>query len=416
MWTWSNFLHGTTAPGMCSVHINFDETSVCLFQGSKSGHMVRAALARRRSGDALTRDVKRGEARTNFTHVAFICDDPDIQVLLPQVIIVGEKTMPAQTAADVVETVPPPCVLLRCRNAWVTEDTMVQIAAELGERLAPFAATHAFTLFADSYKAHIGKRALRAFGRAHVRFCCIPAGLTWALQPCDTHVFALYKRRLREVCEDVALARRDGKVRYPDVINAVTSVVHTVLNGRSWARAFADLGLSGTQVHVSARLRRQLQLPSIFADMPAAVPDLQQLMHIFPRGHNIPVEDLFAFFTQRRHTTVTRTPRTHAPAHPRDVRTEGEVPDAQAWFGRTRSTSSQAAAPPTAASSSTAWRTTASVVARPEVRMPQIPFLPNAKRLPWPTVSRTEALQQTPTSGLPTCSLPTTTSSPLFNA
>ena len=111
--------------------------------------MVAAARARKRSGQSLTRDVKRGQARTNFTHVAFICDDADIQPLLPQVILVSQKTMSAETAASVMESLPPPCVFLRCKSAWVTEDIMVDIAGMVGKRRAPFRATHAFTLFAE---------------------------------------------------------------------------------------------------------------------------------------------------------------------------------------------------------------------------------------------------------------------------
>ena len=172
LWAWSNFHDASALPGLCKVRINFDETGISLFQDSKSGHMVAAARARKRSGQSLTRDVKRGQARTNFTHVAFICDDADTQPLLPQVILVSQKTMSAETAASVMESLPPPCVFLRCKSAWVTEDIMVDIAGEVGKRLAPFRATHAFTLFADSYKAHIGKRALRAFGRAGLRSCC----------------------------------------------------------------------------------------------------------------------------------------------------------------------------------------------------------------------------------------------------
>ena len=112
---------------------------------------------------------------------------------------------------------------------------MVEIAGEVGRRLAAFRATHAFTVFADSYKAHIGKRALRAFGRAGLRLCCIPAGLTWALQPCDTHLFALYKRRVRELCEDVAVQGQDGKLGWKDVVTAVANVIANTVNRWTWA-------------------------------------------------------------------------------------------------------------------------------------------------------------------------------------
>ena len=48
LWAWSNFLHGSSSPGVCKVQINFDETGVCLFQDSTRGHMVAATRARKR--------------------------------------------------------------------------------------------------------------------------------------------------------------------------------------------------------------------------------------------------------------------------------------------------------------------------------------------------------------------------------
>ena len=48
-WAWSNFLHGSSSPGLCNARVNFDVTGVCLFQDSKSGHMVAAARAHRSS-------------------------------------------------------------------------------------------------------------------------------------------------------------------------------------------------------------------------------------------------------------------------------------------------------------------------------------------------------------------------------
>ena len=378
--------------------------------------MVAAARARKRRGDSLTRDVKRGETRTNFTHVAFICDDAETQVLLPRVILVSERTMSAQTASAIMQSLPPPCIFLRCKSAWVTETTMLLIAAELRKRLAPFCTTHAFTLFADSYKAHIGKRALRAYARAGLRFCCIPAGLTWALQPCDTHVFAVYKRRLRELCEDVALRREDGKVGPSDVVNAVLTVIATLLNGRSWTRAFADLGLSGTQLSLSQRVREKLHFPGPLPLIPPGPPDLPQLMHIFPRGLNIPIAELFTFYTQGAHETAVHMPEAHAAPLRRTLLAHGRVSEQQPWFGRTRSTCAQGSDLPTGAASSTEWPRPQSVLVTAETRHPQIPFLPNARRLPWPPVTSTPALLLPPTTTLPLPAPPAETSSPQFNA
>ena len=315
-----------------------------------------------------------------------------------------------------MESLPPPCIFLRCKKAWVTETSMVHIAAELGKRLAPFSRTHAFTVFADAYKAHIGKRALQAYARAGLRFCCIPAGLTWALQPCDTRLFALYKRRLRELCEDVALRAQDGKVEASDVVSAALTVVATVLNGRSWVRAFADLGLSGTQMSVSQRVREKLHLPGPLPLTPPGPPDLQQLMHIFPRGLNIPIAELFAFYTQGAHHTAQHMTEAHALPLRRSLHAHSGVSEAKPWFGRTRSTSAQGTGVPTGAASSTEWPTPQSVLLTAETRRPQIPFLPNARRLAWPPVSSTPPLPLPPTTTLPLPAPLAATSSPQFNA
>ena len=76
--------------------------------------------------------------------------DAEAQLLLPQVLTVSERTMSAQIAASAMESLPLPRVFLRCKTAWVTADSMVQIAGDLGGRLAAFSTAHAFTVFDDS--------------------------------------------------------------------------------------------------------------------------------------------------------------------------------------------------------------------------------------------------------------------------
>ena len=48
-------------------------------------------------------------------------------------------------------------------------------------------------------------------------FFLIPANMTWALQPCDTHVMARYKRQLRLEFQNRQMAAPHGTVLIPAV-------------------------------------------------------------------------------------------------------------------------------------------------------------------------------------------------------
>ena len=74
--------------------MNLDETSVCLFQGGGKG----AVLCRKRlleSNREVAQPASSGRKRTCLTHIGMVCDRPDVQPLLPQVIIGNEATLKA---------------------------------------------------------------------------------------------------------------------------------------------------------------------------------------------------------------------------------------------------------------------------------------------------------------------------------
>ena len=82
-----------------------DETSVKLYQDAGKGMLVARARRLRRTPKSLVQNVSRRQLRAALTHAAFICDDPAVQPLLPQVLIAGEASMTAAHAAE-LETVP----------------------------------------------------------------------------------------------------------------------------------------------------------------------------------------------------------------------------------------------------------------------------------------------------------------------
>ena len=72
--------------------INLDETPICVFQGDIRGNIF---VSRKRQREEITQNVSRAARRRYLTHVALISGKPEIQALLPQVIIANTRTIPA---------------------------------------------------------------------------------------------------------------------------------------------------------------------------------------------------------------------------------------------------------------------------------------------------------------------------------
>ena len=84
VWQWGNFLRERVPPGKRAVHVNIDETAICMFQGECKGNILVSKRVRQ--------PVCRQQRRTYLTHVACICDDPALQGRLPHYVIANERT------------------------------------------------------------------------------------------------------------------------------------------------------------------------------------------------------------------------------------------------------------------------------------------------------------------------------------
>ena len=81
------FFLNSAVSGKILLRINMDETSLCLFQGHDKGNVFIHKSAKTR------RHISRVETRTHLSHVAFICDDLELQAILPQIIIANKRTI-----------------------------------------------------------------------------------------------------------------------------------------------------------------------------------------------------------------------------------------------------------------------------------------------------------------------------------
>ena len=266
-----------------------DETSVCLFHGSGKGTvMTRKRKTRDQAldGGAVPQEpvqkVSRSMRRTCMTHVGFVCDRPEIQPKLPQVVIGNEHTFPAATFAGLQGRAPANVHLVRQRSAWNNSDLLVQILGALSAVLAPYLHELQPIFLMDACRVHITQPVLRACWRGKLWPVIVPAKLTWLLQPCDTHAFMQYKATLKAEYQKARARTADGQLGIDQFLDALYSTIRSTLQGRRWALAFEVDGFGDGQAMLSSYARRQLEYdrPPV---VPNALPTAELVQLCFPK-------------------------------------------------------------------------------------------------------------------------------------
>ena len=288
------------------------------------------------SGMPLGRNASLAAQRSAITHVTAICDHPEIQTRLPQVVLVGENQFTEGRAYRLRSEAPGSVHLWRQKKAWMTTELMVQYILLLGGCVQEFQTTHRFILYLDALRAHVSPKVLRAASRANLWICVIPSKMTWALQPCDTHVFASYKRLLGEEYQRRSGLTPAGDITWELLFESLWHVVNTLVQGKDWSAAFDSVGIRSQQRALSDRTRRKLQYPLEPPQVQASLPPLSDFVQIWPKGVRIPIHELF-LPVERFLRGLLQEPLIEGVAQPSlQPVVERQV---NPWFGRTRRTS-----------------------------------------------------------------------------
>ena len=121
VWQWWNYCSSQVPVGKTSLTINLDETSICLYQGGGKGNIFVSKQKMAAGETEPIQRIARGKTRSCMTHVAFICDNPDVQRVLPQVILGNEATFPASAFPLLYRSSPGNVKLIRQKSAWNNE-------------------------------------------------------------------------------------------------------------------------------------------------------------------------------------------------------------------------------------------------------------------------------------------------------
>lgn len=277
------------------LRISLDETSIAYWDTKKSAGNVFVGKRKR----DLTRVLARGGAtlrdlRIHLTHVAVVCDDPDVQRRLPQILIIAGAVLPLYLCDDIAAVLPANVEVWRAKSGWVNTAVFVKIIERLGEALASLHATHQCIVLLDCMGAHYAYPVLRAARRCGLWLAFVPASLTWLVQVLDTHAFAQFKEYLRDHYLRARMDAPNGTVPIPAWVGVICKGIQDVLEVREWAGAFDENGF-GRALDI-VRPRIWAHIGGAVAAVSTEVPAPDQLGLVFPTGRSFPsVEDLFHF-------------------------------------------------------------------------------------------------------------------------
>ena len=287
VWAWSNYLERCAeADGRRVLAMNLDESSLPAIFSHLKGNVARAAAARGGAAE-LTQPVPKGVNRQRFTLVAIICSESALQPLMPQVILAPQTLLQAGTWASLQEGLPDNAYVKHNATGWNSAGVLVEIITILGMTLRPYLHEYQPVLYLDAAPFHLSGAVMAAFAAASIWFGCIPARVTWLLQPCDTHCFLMLKRWLRRAFQE-RLDAREGERPLAHMIRlTIRAATREVLQAKRWRRAFEQNGLLGGQGNLSSFVRKQVgDLAALPA--PARRPDVASLRACWPRNRAIP--------------------------------------------------------------------------------------------------------------------------------
>jgi hypothetical protein len=303
--------------------------------------MVSSRTYKRQCRPRPIQRATRAQLRGGVTHVAFVADRPEVQAVLPQVIIHNKHMPTLRTRRAIAAEVPDNGVIVRQTSSWTNTDNMVDLLRRLGLALTPWTRALQPILFLDCAKQHLHPRVVAAANRAGVWLVYIPASMTWLLQPCDTHVLAQHKAYLDRAYTEAQAESSTLEVSDEDWLRIVLRTVRVVLGGRHWGHAFHE---NGFVHHADVRQEVRAELgPAPLPPVSFGKPSIEQLQELFPRRYKVPFEQLWRLVDARAapkaagaRLRIAGPPPAAAPPEAPPAPVEEDIRGAGVWAGRLR--------------------------------------------------------------------------------
>jgi len=316
--------------------VNLDETMVLLHHGGQKGLIwMPKSKSKARRQRTPNQKLTLGAKRQCLTHVAMISNIAEVNKKLPQIILGNEHVIPAACVRELSDSFDPSIQIWRRKSSWVTGSVMKEIAQALYNALKEYQETHRIVLLLDCCSAHLDSGYITWLAHKKIGVVFVPAGLTWLLQPLDTHAFARYKMAVSDRYRRTLIDSESSVLSNSQCIRIIAETIPPALQNRDWRKAFAGNGFGGREdkaEDVRQAIWQSLECESN-ETIPSSLPSVAQFERIFPKKRDFPLTALMEVFKDlpRRAICKKASPVIESPKVPLT---------GNPWLGRLRSSSS----------------------------------------------------------------------------
>ena len=288
------------APPSRPLLLNMDETAIVRHTAGLRGTVVKASSKVQAAVDRSSLS----DRRCCVSFLACIADDVKVQAKLPQVLLGNHHVFTLQVLRALGD-LPGNVTLWRQKSAWNCHATMRRWLTLLAESLGQLVHERYVILVVDVHPSHIDESIFLHARRCGVRLVYLPAKLTWLLQPCDTHVFAVFKRAVWKAWQREKAQQPNGTISTEAWLQLVCEAIQKVCVQATWRHAFHADGLLDNQVNISPKLLEALGFGGSIA-LPKRLPTAEQALCIFPAGRHLDIEGYLSWQTkaERKKRTV----------------------------------------------------------------------------------------------------------------
>lgn len=235
-------------------------------------------IRRMRCGDRAALGARRG----TITYLATICNDDEVNRLLPQVLLGNSHRFLLKTLREVRTEVAGNIYFWRESSSWNNRHLMKRYISLLCNCLGSLLNDRSVYLLVDMATCHIHPSVQEFAMTKKLRMLLVPAGMTAVLQPLDTHVFKTFRHQMQQLWLDCKSCASDGQVHPRDWLLIICEAIQAVVANKSWKHAFERVGILSSQALLSPKILKALEWDSC-PHIPHTLPASGQASALFPR-------------------------------------------------------------------------------------------------------------------------------------
>ena len=290
---WAQWLRNSLAADNDLVFINLDETSVERLVPHRFGNVVR--VPREGAGAAAVYErISRRDTHGHLTLVGLVTATAELQQYLPQLLLPKDANLSVAERAAFA-AVPAPLEWFRGSAGWVTAANFPAILTRIRRAVHGRRPRCVIVLVLDCAPQHLADNIINHARRLRIVLLYVPARLTWLLQPLDTHVFALLKRRLHALQLDARGDSVDGVLHGTEWLGLLCQAVQEVMARANWSAAFAGNGVSAGPATMRGRV---LEFLSATLPLPLRAPTHAEVLEVIGGRRPLLPAKLLALPTQ----------------------------------------------------------------------------------------------------------------------